>query len=493
MKLSSYLAAALVAASWSVGASPTSAQSISSVQAPAEFPPASYTGRQYVDSDGCVFVRAGIDGNVTWVPRVSRSRKVICGFQPSLPKAAAVADAPAQPPAKPAAKPAAQVVAQRAPTTQPVQNTAPAVAAIPAQPRVVRTTVPAALPVKPAASKPAPKPVKTVAPQQTAMAKPAAMAPRQTACRGASPLSRKYLTEGRGLTVRCGPQETPHVTVIRGGDARSVTYAANAAGQSPHGVSSYRQPVPLKRSAATTVVASHAGAPTQFNQIPTRGVYIPDGYQSVWEDGRLNPRRGHRTAAGDAQMELIWTNTLPRILVDRQSGREVAYLYPGLQYPYTSYAEQNAARAIISTRGSTPKRSAFVDMSHGRDRVLISARNNPVKATKSNRSRTVIAGVSARSSTPAVTQSAKVTTVRATPVATGARYVQAGMFANPGNAERAAQRLANAGLPARLGNVTRNGRSYGLVMAGPFSNPSHLAAALQQVRSLGFSDAFLRK
>lgn len=56
----------------------------SQFRAPAEEPPSSYKGTQYVDSTGCVYIRAGTAGNVTWVPRVTRDRQPVCGYQPSL-------------------------------------------------------------------------------------------------------------------------------------------------------------------------------------------------------------------------------------------------------------------------------------------------------------------------------------------------------------------------------------------------------------------------
>lgn len=50
---------------------------------PAEQPAADYQGQSYVDSNGCIFLKAGYGGDATWVPRVGQNRKPICGQTPT--------------------------------------------------------------------------------------------------------------------------------------------------------------------------------------------------------------------------------------------------------------------------------------------------------------------------------------------------------------------------------------------------------------------------
>ena len=88
---------------------------------PAELPPADYAGQQYVDSKGCMFVRAGRDGEVLWIPRVSREGVPVCGNPPSgqrvpvLEEGAAATFEPEAPPAAQADAASPPVASEAAP------------------------------------------------------------------------------------------------------------------------------------------------------------------------------------------------------------------------------------------------------------------------------------------------------------------------------------------------------------------------------------------
>jgi hypothetical protein len=118
-----------IAASFLLGVfltAPLQAATLSRNSGPSELPPASFSGDQFVDSKGCVYLRAGHSGAFEWVPRVTRDRKLVCGFQPSFAKTQAqqiVKSAPRTVASKPVAqgkKPIPTVASTVA--TQPVRT-----------------------------------------------------------------------------------------------------------------------------------------------------------------------------------------------------------------------------------------------------------------------------------------------------------------------------------------------------------------------------------
>lgn len=109
-------------------------------------PSATFTGNQYVDSRGCVFVRAGIGGATEWVPRVSRTRDQLCGFQPTQ-VAGTTSAAPTASAPNPLDTPVAGLPPRETTTAPVARPAAPVPAAAPAPAPVVRAPAPAPVPV----------------------------------------------------------------------------------------------------------------------------------------------------------------------------------------------------------------------------------------------------------------------------------------------------------------------------------------------------------
>jgi len=458
MKLTRVIAIGVIASSLGIGA--VTAQSISSNEIPAEFPPSDFKGKQFVDSRGCVYIRAGVVGATTWVPRVTRERKVICGFKPTFPKAQTTTSAalkldknvvqiqPAAPEAgAPAVAAAPRAVAPAAATTTTARTTSSAATST-AKTTTRTVKVPkqakgAPLYTTPTAARPTTTTTKktttrTVAPAATAAApkviQPAPAAPKTTtttvrrtskqAPRAAGVVSpcREGVTSWRGSAVRCGPQAQSPVTPGRGG----------ATAQPPQ--MRFDQNSSLRRPPVGTVVRVGEVAPDV--RVVPRHVYeankhtqvvsvVPEGYRRAFDDGRLNERRAEMTLAGEAQMAQVWTQTVPYQLVDTSNVEAVS-------------------------RAATPNTAT----------TNVSTKSQP--ATKSLR----LAG------TP---------------------YVQVGTFNDQARAQAAAKQVKRLGLPVRIGKYQRNGATQRMVLAGPFTSADSANAALSKTQSAGFGGAFVRQ
>ncbi|KIC08143.1 sporulation protein [Leisingera sp. ANG-M1] len=449
MKITRIIALAIITGT--TGAAGLQAQTQRETSPPAEYPPASFKGKQYVDSRGCIYIRAGIDGNITWVPRVTRSRKQICGFAPTKVAGATRQQQTAPPPElitlEPSQQPAQTAAAKPAPAKPvPARPAAPAAAAASTPPKVVTTAkprrtrqttsarpAPAAAAPKPAA---APKQVVRVTPKPAPAPAAPAVAPAASGCEGISEISRQY-TNATG--ARCGPQTVSPVTY--GGPQSSLQLTPSTRvvqkhiyqdrrlsnsftvpeGYRPVWTDGRLNPQRAERTVRAAVVTSFAQAPA--------------GYQEVERtDNRLNPMRGVRTPEGDAQMAQIWTNGVPRRLVELPLDRATVKL------------PREARRSPAETRTQA---------------LRLSTRSAPGAAAPKQ--------------------------------AASASYVRAATFADADQAKAAARRLAGTGLPVRLGTVSRKGQPYKVVLAGPFSDSGQASAALAKARNAGFSGAKLSK
>lgn len=260
------MAIALIAST--LGFQTAEAQSLRKNSTPAEFPPSSYSGNQYVDSNGCVFVRAGVNGATNWVPRVTRERKLVCGFQPSL------------------------TAEERSTATKPVE--------------VVQITLePSEAPA------PMPEPVVKAKPEPVRVANVARpVAPAKMSAASASADQITYMQPRTQAVKPTEPQaDTKPVVVTR---ARFAKLPERVFNRKPR-----RGDIVYEGYVAgdVRVVPRHV-----YENRGNALVKPPKGYRPVWDDDRLNPQRAEGTFDGKAKMDAIWTQTVPRRLIAKPAG-----------------------------------------------------------------------------------------------------------------------------------------------------------------------------
>ncbi|MEQ3624317.1 MAG: SPOR domain-containing protein [Celeribacter sp.] len=304
MSASRILLAALLFSGVAVSAS--HAQTLRSKDQPAEYPPSSYSANQYIDSQGCVYIRAGFGGAVRWVPRVDRKRNVICGQQPSLARAAApVPQAPAKT-APVIAAPAKTAPAVR--TVSAAQAKAQAAARAKAQAQAqakanarAKAQANARAQAQAQANARAQAQAKAAAQAKTRIVAPtrAQRVVRQPACPGVSAASAPYINPG----ARCGPQDVSPYDDSNAGAVRT------------------RRSGDLKGP----MLLIGPDAPT------------PKGYRKVNTDGRHNT---NRPAAGSG----VITNDRRLILTQPTGGATVRY------------SSKSAPKATVSAPAASPAR-----------------------------------------------------------------------------------------------------------------------------------------
>lgn len=275
-----------------VGPFGAQAQSLAQIGGPAETPPGGYKGDQYVDSRGCVFLRAGLSGQARWVPRVNRDHKVLCGYPPTFGPKPVIEVATA---ADMAPAPAPVMAAQLAPVVVPAVRSSGAPI-----PTVASAMLPEARVVVPVVTTQAQQPAPYVdrAPQRGYEAAASGPAQGKIGCYTSAPVAEVVRLRNGGTAVVC----------TRGDGTtagwRSPIYPAGA------GVgAALRDPVVVTRGDTAR------GAQVAVQDYADAAPVVPKGYRLAWSDDRLNPNRGKGTAAGQAAQNQIWTQDVPAELV----------------------------------------------------------------------------------------------------------------------------------------------------------------------------------
>ena len=458
-----------------VGISGAAAQNL---PLPAEFPPASFTGTQYVDSKGCAFVRAGIAGMVNWVPRVDRARQQLCNFQPT-----AVARTAPTPDPLPNV-PIITVDAQPAPVAP---RAAPAPVATPAPPPRVAAAAPQVRAPRPApVTAPAPRAdpltITFTPPPATprVVTAPTPPAPRRItlaeACDGRTGIQPGFISATTRQPIDCGgvtrvaaaAQPRMATMPVAGPTPQRLTLAAACAQQAATGRTlinaATNQPIVCADPAPFAVAAMPQVRVAQ----PATTVTSACGIARLAGDGRYPVRCGPQALSPSGG--LSGGVQVARAATTFTTGGVTASVSTRTTKPLFGAGPVPASNAPVAVAQATVPR--------GYARVWDDGRINPQRGVTQPQVQ-VAARVSSRSVAPVAVQA---------PAASGHRYVQVGSFGDPANAARLIARLQAAGLPV----ASAKSGSLKVIAAGPFRSPADLNQALNIVRGMGFADAYLR-
>lgn len=512
--------AVMMAALGAVSIAPESvnARTLFTADEPAEFPPLSYKGTQYVDSKGCAYVRSGSGAAVRWVPRVTRDRKVLCGFKPTFAERERALPVIPDP------------VAPKAPATpQVVQEAAPAAPSLSkpvTQTQAVAIAPATSLPV-PSAARPAPvTAAKTVVQPDPALPPLenlagqrfgerdciATMADGQLRCStGAVDYILKRLpagvtvrtADGRRMTtteptmVRVPVKKAP-VRIVADQVPASPPVAAPMVPPSPI-LTAVTRPAPQQQLVSNCTglsgnAAAYMMAPAGFPVRCGPQAEHPSRYAQRRTQERLSTQSVRRAEL--AQSAGVAPSQLPTpVAGSLPKGYSRAWddgrLNPN-RGPQTARGDLQMAQVWTETTPAfdpyTPRKRTFWQVLFGGN-----ARGRAAKGQVPLETRDASVQLSTKSVAPARTATRSVAVPSQRTAASGLRYVQVGTFGVPANAERSMARLSAMGLPVATQILHRNGKTLKSVLAGPFVRPEQTLSVLAAVRSAGFGDAYARK
>ncbi len=322
------------------------ADSLLRLGGPANLPPSGFGGQQFVDNRGCLFLRAGFGTTINWVPRVDRSHNPLCGYPPTFgPGVAAAVASDMAPDAQAQVVTAQPVVTAQAVVSAPVQPVAVAPLVVTTQPVVVAEASPpqvaprrgwlAALPFGEPAQvmTEAPAPAAEVAASQPGYAAVAGPASGQVLCFATAPRLEQVL-------LRSG--DTAHVCTRGDGTLTGWLSPLYPAGPAVGAALGNR-----KLTGQAMVGATLLGHGVAASVVASRAIPLPPkGYKLAWQDDRLNPLRGIGTADGQAQQDLVWTRTVPMVLVSAQPKRRGLARVLGMDIGVSTMSAPEQARGV---------------------------------------------------------------------------------------------------------------------------------------------------